>query len=149
MGKAEWKETWAVKQVLCRKIPVRAVAPRGCIGVEGAGLNLWISLNCCLISAVNGSKQRSVLVNKDHIWSQHREAKKMKLLTVQEVADTIKVSESTVRRLIRRGQIAAFKVGDRGQLRVKEHDLERYVESQRVKVENTEIPQKESSRLDK
>ncbi len=60
----------------------------------------------------------------------------MKLLTVQEVADTMKVSESTVRRLIRRGHIAAYKVGDRGQLRVKEDDLEEYVESQRVLVGN-------------
>ena len=58
----------------------------------------------------------------------------MKLLTVQEVADTMKVSQSTVRRLIRRGLIAAYKVGDRGQLRVKEDDLDEYVESQRVLV---------------
>ena len=62
----------------------------------------------------------------------------MKLLTVQEVADTMKVSEKTVRRMIKRGNLAAYKVGERGQLRVKECDLDMYVEAQRVKVEVTE-----------
>jgi putative molybdopterin biosynthesis protein len=58
----------------------------------------------------------------------------MKLLTVQEVADLMKVSEKTVRRLIKRGDLAAYKVGERGQLRVKEYDLEQYVEAKRVQV---------------
>ena len=60
----------------------------------------------------------------------------MKLLTVPEVAESMKVSESTVRRLIRRGLITAYKVGDRGQLRMKENHVEQYIESQRVRVEN-------------
>lgn len=60
----------------------------------------------------------------------------MKLLTVQEVADVLKVSESTVRRLIRGGVLVAYKVGDRGQLRVEEADLEDYVGAQRVRVED-------------
>lgn len=64
----------------------------------------------------------------------------MKLLTIQEVADLMKISESTVRRLIQGGQIAAFKVGDRGQLRVEENELERYVESQRVRIERSDKP---------
>jgi excisionase family DNA binding protein len=58
----------------------------------------------------------------------------MNLLTVQEVADAIKVSESTVRRLIKGGSLTAFRVGDRGQLRVKPDDLDLYIESQRVQV---------------
>ena len=58
----------------------------------------------------------------------------MKLLTVQDVADAMKVSEKTVRRLIKRGDLAAYKVGERGQLRVKECDLEGYLEAQRVEV---------------
>lgn len=58
----------------------------------------------------------------------------MKLLTVQEVADTMKVSEKTVRRLIKHGDLAAYRLGRRGQLRVKAYDLERYVEAQRVEV---------------
>lgn len=60
----------------------------------------------------------------------------MKLLTVPEVAETMKVSESTVRRLIKSGLITAYKVGDRGQLRIKEDEVERYIESQRVRVEH-------------
>ncbi len=60
----------------------------------------------------------------------------MKLLTVPEVAESMKVSESTVRRLIRRGLITAYKVGDRGQLRMKKDHVEQYIESQRVRVES-------------
>ena len=68
----------------------------------------------------------------------------MKLLSMQEVADAMKVSSTTVRRLIKRGDLVAYKVGERGQLRVKECDLERYVEAQRVEVgemaePNTEV----------
>ena len=59
----------------------------------------------------------------------------MKLLTVPEVAKAIKLSESTVRRLIKRGLITAYKVGDRGQLRIKEDEVEQYVESHRVRVD--------------
>jgi excisionase family DNA binding protein len=62
----------------------------------------------------------------------------MELLTVQEVADMMKVSEKTVRRLIKRGNLAAYKIGARGQLRVNERDLERYLDARRVKVEETE-----------
>lgn len=58
----------------------------------------------------------------------------MNLLTIQEAADALKVSEATVRRLIKRGAFAAFKVGERGQLRIKASDLEEYVEAHRVKV---------------
>ena len=64
----------------------------------------------------------------------------MILLTVPEVAETMKVSQSTVRRMIRSGLITAYKLGDRGQLRIKEDDVEEYVESQRVRVENTPAP---------
>lgn len=60
-------------------------------------------------------------------------AKDMNLLTVQEIAEALKVSEKTVRRLIKRGDLAAYRLGERGQLRVNEDELERYVESQRVK----------------
>ena len=49
----------------------------------------------------------------------------------------MKVSQKTVRRLIKRGDLAAYKVGERGQLRVKDRDLEQYVEAKRVQVEGT------------
>jgi excisionase family DNA binding protein len=64
----------------------------------------------------------------------------MKLLTVDEVAEGLKISESTVRRLIRSGLLPAYKVGERGQLRVKECDLDIYVESQRVNVGRADTP---------
>lgn len=60
------------------------------------------------------------------------------LLTVQEVADTLKVSESTVRRLIKSGVLVAYRVGDRGQLRIESKDLEAYVQGQRVSTQRTE-----------
>ena len=56
----------------------------------------------------------------------------MDLLTISEVAETLKVSHSTIRRLISRGELVAYKVGNRGQLRVKKRDLERYVSMNRV-----------------
>ena len=63
----------------------------------------------------------------------------MKFFSIREVADAMRVSSKTVRRLIKRGDLVAYKVGERGQLRVKESDLERYLEAQRVEVE--EIPE--------
>lgn len=72
----------------------------------------------------------------------------MRLLTVQEVAETMRISEKTVRRLIKRGDLTAYKVGDRGQLRVKERDLEVYLESQRVSPEETEESTKEATDTD-
>ena len=70
----------------------------------------------------------------------------MKLLTIQEVAVIMKVSESTVRRLIKSGHIAAFKVGARGQLRIKENELELYFESQRVRVSEDVTRKKDEDR---
>lgn len=62
----------------------------------------------------------------------------MTLLTIPEVADTLKVSERTVRRLIRSGSLAAYKLGDRGQVRIDEEDLVRYLEAQRIEVARPE-----------
>jgi excisionase family DNA binding protein len=53
-----------------------------------------------------------------------------RLLTVAEVATVIRVSRMTVYRLIRRGQLNAIRVGRN--YRVKEDDLERYLEAQEV-----------------
>ena len=58
----------------------------------------------------------------------------MKLLTIREVADALQVAERTIRRLVNRGDLVGFKVGDRGQVRVKSEDLEAYLERQRVQV---------------
>ncbi len=50
-----------------------------------------------------------------------------RMLTVAEVASVMRVSRMTVYRLIRRGQLRAVKVGRN--YRVREDDLERYLES--------------------
>lgn len=60
----------------------------------------------------------------------------MNLLTLREVATVMKVSESTVRRLIQSGSLTAYKIGQRGQLRIKEKDLERYLESMIVQTDS-------------
>jgi len=56
----------------------------------------------------------------------------MNLLTLRDVAKTLRVSETTVRRLVRARSIAAYKVGKRGQLRVREEDLECFLQKQRI-----------------
>ena len=53
-------------------------------------------------------------------------------LTLQEVALAVKVSESTVRRWVRSGELAAFKVGGRGQIRVHPSDVRAFVERGRI-----------------
>lgn len=64
----------------------------------------------------------------------------MMMFTIQEVADKMKVSNKTIRRLIKRGDLVAYRVGDRGQLRVKADDLEQYLEKQRVQVTTRHEP---------
>lgn len=53
----------------------------------------------------------------------------MRLLTV---AEGLRISEATVRRLIKRGDLPAHRVGDRRQLRVRAEDLDSYLESMTV-----------------
>jgi len=67
----------------------------------------------------------------------------MNLLTLHEVADVMKVSESTVRRIIREGRLKAYKIGKRGQIRVKKEELERYIEDQIVQSGDTDGAQQE------
>jgi len=52
------------------------------------------------------------------------------LLTVRDVATRSKLSEKTVRRAIRRGELIAFKV--RGRWRVRESDYEAWIERGRA-----------------
>ena len=56
----------------------------------------------------------------------------MNLLTLREVASFIRVSESTVRRLVRAGDLVAYKIGSRGQLRFQMADVEQFIARQRV-----------------
>lgn len=52
----------------------------------------------------------------------------MQLLTLEEVADILRVSIQTVRRMIDDGELKARKV--RGQWRILKTDLEEYIQSQ-------------------
>lgn len=51
-------------------------------------------------------------------------------LTVNEVADLLKVSDKTVRRLATRGELPSFRVG--AQLRFRRADIEAWVDAQQA-----------------
>ena len=55
------------------------------------------------------------------------------MLTVQEAADRVRLTQWAIYRAIRRGELAAFKPG--GRLRIREADLEGWLESTRVQAE--------------
>ena len=57
----------------------------------------------------------------------------------------MQLSEKSVRRLVKRGDLAAYKLGTRGQLRSKRIDLERYLEAQRVEVDGCAGPNVDST----
>ena len=50
------------------------------------------------------------------------------IYTIEECADLLKVSVSTVRKLIASGELKAFKVG--GQWRIRKEDLDSYIDRQ-------------------
>ena len=56
-----------------------------------------------------------------------------RLLTVGEVAGTMRVSNMTVYRLIKSGQLPAFRVGKN--YRIRESEVNRYLTEQSVRVE--------------
>ncbi len=58
------------------------------------------------------------------------------LLTVSEVADRMRVSNMTVYRLIKSGQLAAIRVGKNYRLRA--HDVERYLADRAVRIRTGE-----------
>ena len=57
-----------------------------------------------------------------------------RLVTTEEVADLLRIDPVTVRRLIGRGELAAYRIA--GEYRFAEADLEKFLESQRVMVDN-------------
>jgi excisionase family DNA binding protein len=57
------------------------------------------------------------------------------LLTVSEVAETMRVSNMTVYRLIKSGQLAAIRVGK--SYRIRDGDVGRFLSEQSVKVEGS------------
>lgn len=56
-----------------------------------------------------------------------------RLLTVAEVADVLRVSNMTVYRLIKSGEVAAIRVGKN--YRIRQHDLDAYLKAGSVRVE--------------
>ena len=54
-----------------------------------------------------------------------------RVLTVREVAETMRVSNMTVYRLIRAGELPAIRVGKH--FRIRENELSEYLESQTVR----------------
>jgi len=59
-----------------------------------------------------------------------------RLLTVGEVAETMRVSNMTVYRLIKSGQLAAIRVGKN--YRIRESDVDRYLSERSVRVDGQE-----------
>ena len=59
-----------------------------------------------------------------------------RLLTVGEVAGTMRVSNMTVYRLIKSGQLGAVRVGKN--YRIRESDVDRYLADRTVRVEGSE-----------
>lgn len=61
----------------------------------------------------------------------------MKFYTTFEVAEILKVSESTVSEWIRKGRIGAVKIGGTKTIRVSEDDLKKFLADNRVSVKTT------------
>jgi excisionase family DNA binding protein len=59
-----------------------------------------------------------------------------RLLTVAEVADTMRISNMTVYRLIKSGQLGAVRVGKN--FRIRESDVDRYLRERVVRPEGIE-----------
>jgi excisionase family DNA binding protein len=74
-----------------------------------------------------GLTEERQVMPKSHPFSDDR------LLTVGEVAGTMRVSNMTVYRLIKSGQLPAFRVGKN--YRIRESDVNRYLTDQSVRVE--------------
>lgn len=61
------------------------------------------------------------------------------MLDIEEVAEKLKISDGTIRRLVREGKLRAYRIGGkRGRLRFREEDLELYIESALVKPDEEE-----------
>lgn len=64
------------------------------------------------------------------------------MLDIEEVAEKLKISDGTIRRLVREGKLRAYRIGGkRGRLRFREEDLEQYIESALVKPDEEEEAQ--------
>jgi len=56
------------------------------------------------------------------------------MLNIEEVAEQLKVSQSTIRSLVRSGKLRAYRIGaKRGRLRFKQADVATYIDSTLVR----------------
>lgn len=53
----------------------------------------------------------------------------LKLFNTHEVADLLRVSEMHVRNMIKTGRLRGYKEGRKGGCRIKEEDVDQYIES--------------------
>ena len=67
-----------------------------------------------------------------------------KMLTVEEVAERMRVNEKTVRNWITSGELAAFPIGKRG-YRISEIDLHNFVEARKRKLQRQGREEEEST----
>ncbi len=56
-----------------------------------------------------------------------------RIYTIEEVAEVLHIKPRTVRQWITDGKIKAFKMGDRGLIRVHEEDLQAFIDQEREK----------------
>lgn len=61
-----------------------------------------------------------------------------KLLTVKEVQERLKISESTLFRMMKRNELKGFRIGGGRQWRFEESDVEDYIKRQQAKPEPEE-----------
>lgn len=59
----------------------------------------------------------------------------MKFYTVIEVADVLRVSESTIQSWVRAGKLKASKLGGTKTIRIRESDLIAFVDESKIKVD--------------
>lgn len=74
-----------------------------------------------------GLAEERQVMSKSHPFADDR------LLTVGEVAGTMRVSNMTVYRLIKSGQLPAFRVGKN--YRIRESDVNKYLSDRSVRIE--------------
>jgi excisionase family DNA binding protein len=76
-------------------------------------------------------ERKSRVMRHVELRAQSTDAREFRLLTVRDVAETLRVDEKTVRRKIERGLIPAYRLGPPGNsIRVAADELEAWLESQ-------------------
>lgn len=56
-----------------------------------------------------------------------------RIYTLEEAADVLKIKPRTLRQWVSDGKVKAFKMGDRGLIRIHEEDLQAFIDQERRK----------------